>query len=500
MADADLLLGFDIGTSSSKGCLARADGQIIATAQRPHTVSRPRPGWVEQDAEEVWWGDLRAVCAELLPHADGEPLAGVCTSGLGPCVLAADRDGRPLRPAILYGVDTRAAAEIAELTENFGAEEILRRCGSPLSSQAVGPKLLWLRRNEPEVWERTEMFLTAASYLVNRLTGEYVLDHHTASQSDPLYQLDENHWIDEWAREVAPGLELPRLLWPWELAGEVGDAAAEATGIAVGTPVAAGTMDTWAEAASVGLRRPGDTMIMYGTTMFLIQVLSPAQPHPHLWSTASLEPGRHNLAGGMATSGALAAWVSELSGDVSHEQLGDEADELEPGADGLVVLPYFAGERSPLFDPSARGLICGLTLGHGRAHLYRAVLEGTAYGARHILEEMAAAGGGVRRGVAVGGGTRGGLWTQIVSDVTGIARQEIPETTIGASYGDALFAARAVGLVDADTVWNKADEAIEPDAERHAAYEELYNVYRELYPATREQMHRLAAVQIGDGR
>ena len=495
--DGELLLGIDIGTSSSKGCLARADGEVLTTAQRPHQVSRPRPGWVEQDADEVWWGDVKALCAELLPDAHGEPLAGVCMSGLGPCVVAADSAGDPLRPAILYGVDSRATEEIAELTERFGAEEILRRCGSPLSTQAVGPKLLWLRRHEPEVWERTERFLAASSFLVSRLTGEYVLDHHTASQSDPLYHLDENRWIEEWAHEIAPGLELPRLLWPWEVAGEVSDEAAEATGIAAGTPVAAGTMDTWAEAASVGLRSPGDTMIMYGTTMFLIQVLSPAEPHPHLWSTASLEPGRHNLAGGMATSGALAAWVSQLAGDLSHEQLGDEAEALEPGADGLVVLPYFAGERSPLFDPAARGLICGLTLGHGRGHLYRAVLEGSAYGARHILEEMASAGGGVRRGVAVGGGTRGGLWTQIVSDVTGIARQEIPETTIGASYGDALFAARAVGLAGADTHWNRAEEAIEPDPERHAAYEELYSVYRELYPATREQMHRLAALQVG---
>jgi xylulokinase len=497
-AASELLLGLDIGTSSSKGCLARPDGEIVATAQRPHTVSRPRPGWVEQDAEEVWWGDVQALCSELLEHAGDDKIAGVCASGLGPCVVAADKRGRPLRPAILYGVDTRATAEIAELTERFGADEILSRCGSPLSTQAVGPKLLWLRRHEPEVWERTVLFLTAASFLVKRLTGEYVLDHHTASQSDPLYELDRNRWIPEWAEEIAPGLELPRLLWPWELAGEVSDEAAEATGIPAGTPVAAGTMDTWAEAASVGLRRPGDTMIMYATTMFLIEVLTEARPHPHLWSTASLEPGRHNLAGGMATSGALAAWVSELAGGVSHEQLTEEAEAAPRGADGLVVLPYFSGERSPLFDPRARGLICGLTLNHGRAHLYRAVLEGTAYGARHILEEMAEAGGGVRRGVAVGGGTRGGLWTQIVSDVTAIPRQDVPRVTIGASYGDALFAARAVGLAQHDTSWNEAEETIEPDPEAAATYDELYATYRELYPATSEQMHRLADLQIGD--
>jgi len=353
-AEGELLLGIDIGTSSSKGCLVRPDGELVATAQRPHEVSRPHPGWVEQDADVVWWGDVKALCRELLPHAEGAPLHGVCVSGLGPCVVAADRSGEPLRPAILYGVDSRATDEIAELTERFGADEILRRCGSPLSTQAVGPKLLWLRHREPEVWERTERFFTASSFLVDRLTGEYVLDHHSASQSDPLYELDSNAWIPEWAEEIAPGLELPRLLWPWELAGEVTGAAAEATGIPAGTPVAAGTIDTWAEAASVGARNAGDMMVMYGTTMFLVQVLTEASPHPRLWSTASLEPGAHNVAGGMATSGALAAWVSELTGSLSHEQLGEEAGAVAPGADGLVVLPYFAGERSPLFDPRAR--------------------------------------------------------------------------------------------------------------------------------------------------
>lgn len=494
---SEVLLGVDLGTSSTKGVLARPDGEVLATAERPHSVSRPRPGWVEQDAEAVWWADVTAICHELLEGVQGDAVKGVCMSGLGPCVVALDERGRPLRPAILYGVDTRASEEIAELTERFGADEILERCGSPLTSQAVGPKLLWLRRHEPQVWERTTKFCTASSFLVHRLTGEYVQDHHSASQSDPLYELDRNRWIPEWAEEIAPGIELPRLLWPWELAGEVSAGAARDTGIPAGTPVAAGTIDTWAEAASVGVRNPGDMMVMYGTTMFLVQVLTEARPHPHLWSTASLKPGSHNVAGGMATSGALAAWVSELTGSVSHEQLGREAAEIAAGADGLVVLPYFAGERSPLFDPRARGLILGLTLAHGRGHLYRAMLEGSAYGARHILEAMAEAGGEVNRGVAVGGGTRGGLWTQIISDVTAIPGQDVPRVTVGASYGDALFAARATGLAAPGATWNSSEETIEPDPRNREVYDELYATYRELYPATMEQMHRLAGLQIG---
>jgi xylulokinase len=205
-------------------------------------------------------------------------------------------------------------------------------------------------------------------------------------------------------------------------------------------------------------------------------------------------PETHNLAAGMATSGALTGWLKKISGDVSYEALTEEAAAAPPGSDALVVLPYFAGERTPLQDPRARGLISGLTLSHGRGHLYRAMLEATAYGVRHIFEAMGEAGGGGHRLVAVGGGTKGGLWTQIVSDVTG-RPQDLPEQTIGASYGDALLAARAVGLAGQDEDWSRIVGTVEPNLRNKGLYDQLYGVYRDLYPATREQMHILAEVQ-----
>jgi len=196
----------------------------------------------------------------------------------------------------------------------------------------------------------------------------------------------------------------------------------------------------------------------------------------------------------MATSGALTGWLKKISGDLPYERLTEEAAGVPSGSDALVVLPYFAGERTPLFDPRARGLISGLTLSHGRGHLYRAMLEATAYGVRHIFEFMREAGGGGERLVAVGGGTKGGLWTQIVSDVTG-RQQDLPEQTIGASYGDALLAARAVGLAEPDTDWSTISATVEPNAENREVYDELYKVYRDLYSATREHVHRLADMQ-----
>lgn len=492
---SELLLGIDIGTSSSKGVLVAATGEIIARAERPHELSLPRPGWAEHDAETVWWADFQALCARLLPQASA-PLAALCVSGIGPCLLAADEHGRPLRPAILYGIDTRATREIEEQTARYGAEQILRRCGSPLTSQAIGPKLAWLRRNEPEVWQRTRYFLMASSFIVQRLTGEYVLDHHSASQCDPLYDLKERRWITGWAEEIAPGLALPRLLWPAEVAGMVTPEVAALTGLPAGTPVVAGTIDAWSEAMSAGVREPGDLMLMYGTTMFLVNVQRQVLAQPTLWSTAGILPGTYTLAAGMATSGALTGWFRQIVGGIPYETLVQEAAGVVAGADGLVVLPYFAGERTPLFDPQARGVICGLTLRHGRGHLYRALLEATAYGVRHILETIREAGGEMRRLVAVGGGTKGGLWTQIVSDVTGLP-QELPRETIGACYGDAMLAALAAGLITPETAWNPISTIVEPHSAVSSLYGELYEMYRQLYPATRAQAHRLAAMQEG---
>jgi xylulokinase len=335
----------------------------------------------------------------------------------------------------------------------------------------------------------------ASSFVVARLTGEYVLDHHSASQCDPLYDLEAGAWNAEWAEEIAPDVPLPRLVWPWEPAGEVTVAAASATGLPAGVPVMAGTIDAWAEALSVGVRRPGDLMLMYGSTMFLVQVTDRPRTHPKLWSTAGATPGSWSLAAGMATSGTLTTWLRELTGDVPFETLIAEAAQVPAGARGLLALPYFAGERNPVFDPAARGVIAGLTLTHGRGELMRAVYEATAFGVRHNLETLAEAGAPIERAVAVGGGTRGGLWTQIVSDVTG-RPQELPAQTIGASYGDAWLAGRAAGLLDGHAYrWNPVATVVAPDPAATEAYEPLYEVYRELYPATRAQAHALAALQ-----
>ncbi|HEY2674207.1 MAG TPA: FGGY-family carbohydrate kinase [Rugosimonospora sp.] len=486
---SDLLLGLDIGTSSTKGVLARTDGTVLATAVREHTVSSPHAGWAEHGAR-TWWDEFVGIVAELRSGTDAT-VAAVGLSGIGPCLLPCDARGAPLRPAILYGIDTRAVVEIAEQTGRYGEQVILERCGSVLTSQAIGPKLAWLRRHEPHVWARTERLFMAHTWLVHQLTGRYVLDHHSASQCTPLYDSRVHDWIPQWAGDIASGLALPELRWPGEIAGTVTAEAARRTGLPAGVPVITGTIDAWAEAASVGVGGPGEVMVMYGTTMFLIEVLERRRTWPTLWGTVGVHPDTYTLAAGMATAGSITDWLRTLTGERSYTRLLEAARAVPPGAEGLVLLPYFAGERTPLFDPYARGVLAGLTLRHRPGHLYRAALEAIACGVRHNLEAMREAGGVDRRLVAVGGGTQGGLWTQIVSDVTGRA-QDLPRHTIGACYGDALLAGQAIGAVSDSASWNPIVSTVRPDPANTATYERLYRAYRDLYEATAPIVHRLS--------
>ena len=491
-----LLLGIDLGTSSSKGVLTTSAGDILATAvrDRPHSMARPRPSWAEVDADAVWWADVTSISRELVAAAGAAPLAAVCVSGVGPCLVLCDDADRPVRPAVLYGIDMRAQAEIDELTDELGREQILRRCGKTLSSQAVGPKLAWVAKHEPAVFARSRRWFGSSSYIVCRLTGEYVLDHQTASQCDPLYDVHTFGWAQPWADRVLQHLDKPRLAWPSDVVGTVSTAAAAHTGLPVGTPVCAGTVDAWAESFSAGVRTPGDLMLMYGSTMFLIQALQRPLAHPVLWTTVGVDPRSHTLAAGMATAGLLTAWVRDLVGVADFATLADQAAAVPAGSGGLLVLPYFAGERTPVFDARARGVIAGLTLDHTRAHLYRAVYEGVAYGVRQILELLDTDAAPVRQVVAVGGGTRSGLWPQVVSDVTG-RTQSVPAQTIGACYGDALLAAIGAGLVPPETDWATSNSTVVPDPRTRSLYDELYAAYVDLYPATRPVVHTLAAIQ-----
>ena len=485
-------LGIDVGTYETKGVLVDEAGEIHAQAARGHKMLVPQPGWAEHRPEEDWWGDFVHVCQTIVTETRVDPaeIKAVACSAIGPCMLPVNAVGAPLMNGVLYGVDGRAEKEVQELTARIGEDTIIARCGNALTSQSVGPKILWLKRNRPEVFAETAHVLTSTSFLVQRLTGEVVIDHYTAANFSPLYDVSSQSWVDDLADDIIELDKLPRLLWSNEIAGEITPQAAAETGLSPGTPVTAGTIDAAAEAFSVGVDQPGDMMMMYGSTIFIILRAQSQVSDPRIWYAPWLFKGEHASMAGLATSGTLTHWFrDQLARDLDPAEafpvLAEEASASPPGANSLLMLPYFSGERTPIHDMNAKGAFFGLNLTHTRGDMYRALIEGIAYGTRHVTDTFAELGQSPARLLAVGGGTKNALWLQATSDITGI-EQIVCEKTTGASYGDAFLAALAIGRVKRDDIskWNPVSQVIPVKADPR--YEKGYRLFRALYEQTKK--------------
>jgi xylulokinase len=503
----DLLLGIDIGTYESKGVLTTIAGEVIAQVAVPHQLLFPRAGWAEHDPELTWWGDFCTITKQLLstPGVVAADIKGVGISAIGPDVLPIDENFNPLRMGILYGVDTRAVKEIDELNAKYGEDEIFNATANCLSSQSTGPKILWIKKNEPEVYKKARWFVDATTFIVARLTSRVVIDHFSAGCMVPMYDPWSNKWSDRFCKDFVNLEQLPEILWSHELAGRVTSKASELTGLAEGTPVSVGTIDAGAEALSVGVTKPGEMMMMYGSTIFMIQVTDNDQAREkRLWAGPYLFPGTWCLLAGMATSGSLTRWfrdqfapelvAAEKSGGASaYAELVKEAAETKPGAEGVIVLPYFSGERTPVMDPRAKGMIFGLSLTHTRGHIFRAILEGMGHGVKQHVDLFTSIGARPKTIKSVGGGTKNSIWLQAISDISGVP-QEVAPLTFGASYGDALLAGVAVGLVSSPEeirTWQGKARIISPDEKLAETYRPLSEIYTSLYDATKNQMHKL---------
>lgn len=503
----DLLLGIDIGTYESKGVLTTISGEVIAQVAVPHQLLFPRAGWAEHDPELTWWGDFCAITKQLLstPGVVATDVKGVGISAIGPDVLPIDENFNPLRMGILYGVDTRAVKEIDELNAKYGEDEIFNATANCLSSQSTGPKILWIKKNEPEVYKKARWFVDATTFIVARLTSRVVIDHFSAGCMVPMYDPWKNEWSDKFCSDFVDLEQLPEILWSHELAGNVTQKASELTGLAEGTPVSVGTIDAGAEALSVGVTKPGEMMMMYGSTIFMIQVTDNDQAREkRLWAGPYLFPGTWCLLAGMATSGSLTRWfrdqfapelvAAEKSGGApAYAELVKEAAETKPGAEGVIVLPYFSGERTPVMDPRAKGMIFGLSLTHSRGHIFRAILEGMGHGVKQHVDLFTSIGARPKTIKSVGGGTKNSIWLQAISDISGVP-QEVAPLTFGASYGDALLAGVAVGLVSSPEeirTWQGKARIISPDEKLAETYRPLSEIYTSLYDATKNQMHKL---------
>ena len=491
-------LGIDIGTYESKGILTDKDGNVIASATNPHKMLVPEPGWAEHRPEEDWWNDFVKITKKILKASKINPsdISCIATSAIGPCMLPVSNEGYPLMNAVLYGVDTRAEKEIKELNREVGKEKILQNCGNALTSQSVGPKILWLKKNCPEIYKKAGKILSSTSYLVQKLTGESVIDHYTAANFTPLYDIKNLKWTDALTKNIIEIERLPKLMWTTEIAGYVSKAASKETGLATGTPVTVGTIDAAAEAISVGVCSAGDMMMMYGSTIFIIQVTNEKIIDGRLWYAPWLFKGLHGSMAGLATSGTLTHWfrdnfAKEIPKDKAFEILAAEAAQSPPGSKGLIVLPYFSGERTPIHDPKARGTIFGLDLTHNRGDIFRAFLEGIAMGTAQVFETYEAIGQKPKKVMAVGGGTKNNIWMQATSDFSQID-QVISEKSTGASYGNAFLAALAVGAVSQRDItnWNPALSKIK--TQHSTLHAEKNKLFRQLYERSKEIAHAVA--------
>ncbi len=498
-----VLLGIDIGTTSTVGILVDSEtGKTLATASRPADLSSPRAGWAEEDPGQ-WWDNLCELVPELLRRARiaAADIAAIGAAGMVPTLILLDEAGRVLRPSIQQN-DARAVAEIEEFRRRFPEDEVLARTGSAITQQSIGPKLLWLRRHEPEVMARARHLMGSYDFIAHRLTGAFSAERNWALESG-LFDFGSEAWIPELLEAATIETRwLGNLRWPRQVVGEVTAEAARATGLRAGTPVVAGSADHIASAFSAGVVEPGDLLVKLGGAGDILFCTDRPLVDRRLFLDYHLVDGRWLPNGCMAASGSLIKWFQrEFGCGAGYEELDREAAAVPPGAEGLVLLPYFLGEKTPINDPRARGVFFGLTLSHGRGHLYRAILEGIGFGFLHHLAVLEEKGLTIARVRVTNGGARSALWKQVTADVLGRALEPL-----AAHPGSCLGAAFVAGMgVAAFEDWSAIDRflafgpPVEPDAAAHAHYRSLFGTYRELYARNADLMHALAdAVQTGD--
>ena len=506
-------VGIDIGTYSSRGILLDENFQVVGDVSTPHGMDNPKPGWFEQDAEAVWWEDLCILSHRLLETTGIDPSQVSCigVSALGTDCLPVDEDCNPLRPAILYGIDSRAGEEIRWLTDYYGEETVQKLFGHPICSGDTATKILWIRRHEPDVYEKTAKFLTGSSFLTAKLTGEYVIDQFLAKGSfRPLYREDGSVNSETCGLYCRPD-QIARAAVSTDVAGTVTAQAALETGFAEGTPVITGTGDSTSEAVSVGLVEAGTAFFQFGSSMFFYYCVDRFLGHYQSENgNGSIKggkeftvPGTYCLGDGTNAAGTLTRWVRDTlyaqeyarqlsGGQNAYNVMAEEASRIPAGCDGLMMLPYIYGERSPIQDPQATGMLFGLKGGHTRAHINRAALEAVGYSVYQHLLLFTEMGVAPKRVITAGGGTRNRTWMQIICDMAGMPIT-IPEPYQCSAFGDAMMAAVGCGRLEDFRALREAlpeGTVLKPDEKNHRLYAGRYPLFRELYLRNQELMHR----------
>jgi xylulokinase len=487
-----MLLGIDIGSSAVKAALVDPEGGVISTAETRVRLQSRHPGWAEADPDE-WWEAICGLVPTLLDQSrrEASEVEAVAAAGMVPAVIALDQSGRPLRNAILQN-DARATREIEELAIALEGIDLLRLTGSVLSQQSVAPTLRWLKRYEPDLFGDTAMVAGSYDWVAQRLGAEPHVEQNWAIESG-LFTLEGEPLSEALDRSETPPELLPVVRMPGTVVGEVSSEAASQTGLRAGTPVVVGGADHVSSAYGAGLLAEGDWLVKLGGAGDILLVSKTPLVDERLYLDAH-PTGLWLPNGCMASSGSLVRWLQAITG-ASLEELDDEAASTPPGSGGIVCLPYFLGEKSPLHDPQLRGAFVGLHLGHSRGQLFRSVLEAVAFGFRHHVDVFIELGVPLGRARVTNGGARSTLWKQILADVLGVELWPVLDHP-GASFAAAIAAGVGTGAVsgwDAIAPLIHLGSPIEPDRRQRGRYDELYATYRELEPTLRPISHGLAA-------
>jgi xylulokinase len=501
------VIGVDIGTTSTVAVLLEPGGGIRATASRPTRLVSLHPGWAEQDPEE-WWANACTVIRSLLETSGtpAEEVAAVAVTGMLPAVVLSDAEGRILRRSIQQS-DGRCGREVQELAAEVDEAAFLARTGNGINQQLVSAKLRWLKRHEPDVHARIAHVCGSYDFVNHRLTGMRRVDRNWALEAG---------FLDLKTGQIAPDLvalggidpvAVPPPIRSDEIFGAVSAEAARQTGLRPGTPVMGGAADHIASAYAAGVMAPGDVLLKFGGAADILVATREAIPDRRLFMDYHLAPGLFMPNGCMATGGSALNWFvdtiavgiaqrAEAEGTTPHRLLDLDAAQTPAGAEGVLIVPYFLGEKTPVHDPDARGVISGLSLSHGIGHIWRALLEGYAFAFRHHVEVIREIGYPATRFIASDGGTVSRLWMQIVADVLQVDLTVL-DGHPGSCVGAAWTAAIGSGLSDdwqGVAAFVRAGETIRPNPSNAALYHDAYRAYRDTYERLRPMQARRASI------
>lgn len=500
-----LVVGLDASTTACKAVAYRADGSIEAEGRSALETLHPRPGWHEQSAED-WWSGAASALSQVVAQVDARRITALSISHQRETFVPVDKRCRPLRKAIVW-LDKRGRDLLPGLTDQLGAERYHRLTGKPLSINLAVSKIAWLRDHEPEVFAATRWYLDTHAFLVHSLTGEVRTGWGCADPTG-LFDLPGKRWADLVLETIGVRTDqLPELYPPGMPIGTVSRAAADQTGLRRGLPVICGLGDGQAAGLGANITTTGRAYLSLGTSVVSGTHSDAYVADPSFRTMCSGIADSYLLETALLGGGYTIAWFAEkIAPDVSRAGMSVEdvfeaaCAEIPPGAEGLVLVPYWNSAMNPYWDAAASGIVVGWRGAHDRRHLYRAILEGIAFEQRLYIEGVeAATGAPISALVVMGGGSRSALWRQIVADITGKPILRCADAEASAR-GAAMLAAAGIGLHEnartaAGSMARNADEITRPDEERNAKYSMIYEqVYRQLFPALQNALQNLAAL------